>query len=514
MALSALDSFKNDGDNPAAIAAADAYIELSGAYPNVISSTIRQDVGPVTAQIHMAKQLKLFDVLMLIAERPIKTDGGAGITEAERISALTSGAAIYDNEKDADAILPDDIKKWAQKSEHTRDVSQAAIQVLVCVKPKYISQLLSDIAKNPTSDPLLANAAIDGLATLAETSNLGLLISVLAGPTSDLAVKNQQLTERIIKLCNANHLGPLIRLLDHQSDAVRAIALEALGGPLMRLEDSPEHVQIRSELAKRINSKLISTTPPIELAASLKTVRGLRLLDCGDAVLALVPTYSELKLPDIDNEVMSDILGRALIPTIAIPELPKEGAKPTAQDEVALKIRAQGDALIMKLNEELGNAASRTVCANALSLILDKSYDSLRKSLDRLIEFGDDSACMDAVLIIVGKGYGRDDLIKRNERSVQKWKKYLDEDRPQSERVKGIIQWMHENGKYQIVSDGRERLSISKDFLQAAQLDLETWLNDAKFIPPLGLTRKRIEELDRKIKMLGINVRKALTGAL
>ena len=514
MALSTLDSFKNDGENPAAITAADSYLALVGDHPNVIASAIRQDVGPVTAQIHLAKKLKLFTVLMIIAERPLKTDSSAGISEAERISALNTGAAIYDSEKNGDDLLPDDIKKWAQHSGQSREIAQAAIQVLIAAKPKYVVQLLTDIANNPASDPVLANVAIDGLATLAQSDNLGLLIGLLGGPISDLAVSNKPLTERIINLCNGDHMGPLTTLLEHKNETVRALALEALGGPLMRLGDTPEHVQLRSDLAKRINPKLITTTPPIELAASLKTVRGLRLLDCADAVLALVPTYGELKLPQIDNEVMSDILGRALIPTIPLPETPKDGAKPTAQDEIALRLRAQGDALIIKLTDGLNNENTRTVCAKSLGLIRDKTYLSLRASIDRLAEHGDDAVCMDALHIIVDKSYGRDDVVKRCERSVAKWKKYLDEDRPHFERVKSILDWMRENGKYQIVSDGRARLGVSKDYLQAAQAELDTWLSDPKFLPPLGLTRNRIDGLNQDIKMLGMNVRKAWSGAL
>jgi hypothetical protein len=423
MALSTLNSFKGDGDNPAALAAADSYLALTGGYPSVIASAIRQDVGPVSAQVHLAKQLKLFPLLMVIAERPLKSGSGAGITEAERALALTTGASIYDSNKNENDLLPDNIKKWAQGFDQSREVAQAAIQVLVAVNPKYVSQLLSDIATNTSSDPALAHVAIDGLSTLADSNNLGFLITLLGGPTSDLAVTNKHLVERIIHLGNGDHLAQLIALLDHRSAEVRAIALEALGGPLMRLGDSPEHVKLRSDLAKRINPKLISTTPTSELAAALKTVRGLRLLECADAVLTLVPTYSELKLPEIDDEVMADILGRALIPTIALPETLKDGAKPTAQDLIALQLRAQGDALIVKLTTGLDDANSRTVCAKALSLIRDKTYLTLRTSIDKLVEHGDDHACMDAILVIVNKSYGRDDVVKRCDRSIDKWKK-------------------------------------------------------------------------------------------
>jgi hypothetical protein len=76
------------------------------------------------------------------------------------------------------------------------------------------------------------------------------------------------------------------------------------------------------------------------------------------------------------------------------------------------------------------------------------------------------------------------------------------------------MEWMRDNGKYQLVSDGRERLGVSKDYIQAAQADLDAWLSDPQFFPPLGLTRNRIDALNQDVKMLGMNVRKAWAGAL
>jgi hypothetical protein len=73
---------------------------------------------------------------------------------------------------------------------------------------------------------------------------------------------------------------------------------------------------------------------------------------------------------------------------------------------------------------------------------------------------------------------------------------------------------MRANGKYPNVTDGRARITESTDYLSTAQAELDAWLSDPKFLPPLGLTRNRIDGLNQDVKMLGMNVRKAWAGAL
>ena len=169
---------------------------------------------------------------------------------------------------------------------------------------------------------------------------------------------------------------------------------------------------------------------------------------------------------------------------------------------------------LCKLILGLDNDATRTVCAKALSLVTDTKYLGLRASLDKLAEHGTDDVCFTTLLFLVGKTYGRDDVSKSCGKSLDKWKAFLASDRPRFDRVKEVMDWMTKNQQFQYVKDGKARLAESKDYLGKAQEEFDAWIQDKAFVAPLGLTKTQIESLDKDVKMLGLNVRKAWSGAI
>ncbi|HEX3133166.1 MAG TPA: hypothetical protein VHX44_06235 [Planctomycetota bacterium] len=515
MALSSLDGFKSDSANPAAITAADVFLDLAGDRPSHVTSAIYADRGPVEAQVHMAKKLKLFPSLVQIADRPLtgEASGRATVTVPQRVLALQAGVEIYDPDHNASDLLPDHIKDWARDSESPRELALASIALLVKAKAKDTSDVLHQVANGKDADPVRVAAAIDGLAALANASNLGFLIGLLTGPASDLALTRPALSSRIIALATPDHLPRLMELLDHPKDQVRAVAIESLGGPGMRMGDNAADLKKREDLGKAIATKLTPTTPPVELAAAIKAVRGLRLFGARDAILELSKDIDNRHLEGIDKAFMAEVLGKALISTLPEPEPAKDG-KPTAEDELARQLRRQGDESIVKLTAGLDDEALRPVAARALGLIRDKSYLPLRDAVDKLAAHGDDDACMDALVTIVTKTYARDDVAKQCGRDKAKWQKFLEADRPRFERIKEIVEWMAANGQYQYIKDGKERLTKSRDYIAPASEFIDGLLNEPKFLPPLGLTKARIEGLRQDLKMLGMNVRKAWSGAL
>lgn len=515
MALSSLDGFKSDGANPAALAAADVFLELASDRSSHVTAAIHGDRGPAEAQVYMAKKLKLFPSLVQIADRPLTGEASGRPTTSveQRTLAVQAAAEVYHSETNAKDLLPDHLKDWARDPASPRELSLASMALLVKAKAKDTSDVLHQVAMGKDADPVRVAAAIDGLAELADVSNLGFLIGLLTGPSGDLALTRPVLSARIIGLATPDHLPRLMELLDHPKDQVRAIAIEAMGGPGMRMSDTVSDLKKRDDLGKAIATKLTPATPPVELAAAIKAVRGLRLFGARDAIFELSKDIDSRQLEGINKAFMAEVLGKSLISSLPEPEPAKDG-KPSAEDEIATQLRKMGEESIVKLTVGLDDVALRPVAAQALGHIRDKTYLSLRDSIDKLAAHGEEDVCMDALIVIVTKTYTRDDIAKQCGRDKAKWQKFLEADRPRFDKIKEIVDWMAANGQYQFIKDGKERLAKSRDYITPASEYIDGLLSEPKFLPPLGLTKARIEGLRQDMKMLGMNVRKAWSGAL
>ena len=75
-------------------------------------------------------------------------------------------------------------------------------------------------------------------------------------------------------------------------------------------------LQLQMDLGKTITPKLTMTTPPVELAAAIRAVRGLRLFGARDALLELAKDVDSLHLDGIDKAFMAEILGKSLISSL------------------------------------------------------------------------------------------------------------------------------------------------------------------------------------------------------
>ena len=515
MALATLDGLKSTGTSPEAIAAADAFLDLAGGQLSHISAAIYGDRGPVEAQVYLAKKTKLFSSLVQIADRPLTGEAAdrATTTLAQRILAVQAAADIFDGDKNAKDQLPDNLSTWAKDGAGSRELSLASMALMVKAKSKNCSEILHHVAMDKNADPLRVAAAMDGLTELTDTSNLGFLIGLLSGPSSDLAIERPLLSKRIIALASPDHLPRLMELFDHPKDSIRAVVIESLGGPNMRMGDSRAELLKRETLGKAITPKLTATTPPLELAAAIKAVRGLRLFGARDAMLELAKGIDERKLDGIDTAFMAEVLGKSLICNLPEPEMTKDG-KRNPDDDIALSLRQMSIDLIVKLTAGINDPALSPVAVLAVSHIRDRSYVCLRDTIDQLAAHGDDATCMTALITIVDKTFGRDDVVKTCGHSKEKWLKFLAADRPRLERITGIAEWIAINGQYQRISDGKVRLATSRDYLNIAYADLTAMVNEPKFVPPLGLTRQRVDGIVQDTNMLGKNVKSAWSGAL
>jgi hypothetical protein len=530
MALGKLDAAKGDD----ALLAADAYMKLVDGNPSYLRMLVRDNHGPVEAQVHVAKEAKLFSSLVMICERPLsdpppsmdgKPVAGASdaglktVTQDQRILALDAAGAIYQPDAMAAELLPDELAKWAKDGGYKTELSLAAMRLIIKTRPKYAMDTLLSIATAAGQDAQRTEAAIDAIAALTESDNLGYSINLLGSRVSDLAVSRTKLTDNITKLSSPHNLPSLVALLSSPKDEVRAIAIEAMGGPHMQLGDSPADYHQREELGKSITPKLDDKTPPVELAATLKAVKGLRLIGARDAVLALVPKLATLHLEGISPAFMSDLLGKALISSGQPADAGKDAKGGPEAAAAAVKIaseaRAQSEDLIGKLIAALDDDASRAIAAGALMAITDPSFLSLRAGLDKLLAHGDNPDCFTALTVLVDKTYNRSDVAKACGKELDKWKDFLASDRPHFDRVKEILEWMATHKNNLQIGDGRHKAELgeAKDYIAKAQEELDAWLMDPKFVSPLGMTKSQITSLVKDLKMKGKDVRSAFAGS-
>jgi hypothetical protein len=276
--------------------------------------------------------------------------------------------------------MPGSIEEWAVKHEN-REVAIAALTLIRKSGDKDTVRILADIARTPGQDPVRVTAALDAMAELSDSSNLGYALGLLTSNASGQVTQHAGVSARIVAAATASHLKPLLDLMDNQLAPVRALAMEALGGPGMMIVDGPEAAKTRQELGARIAAKIDPDAQPEQLAAALRAARGLRLNGARDAVLALVPKIESLALPGIDAAFMSDLLGARFIF--------KEPAE----------ARAASDDLVAKLTVALDDPASRTIAADALGKVGDAGLLHLRLALDKLAALGEDPACFNALAI-------------------------------------------------------------------------------------------------------------------
>jgi hypothetical protein len=471
-----------------AIAAADDYLNFTNRGENSARYAVRRNRGPFEAELHIALEAHSFDALMDLADRHDLPPERLAIT-------LNKAVDMYNRERHANSRFPQDLKEWAAKHEN-RDASIAAIRLLAARNDTGTAELLCMIARAKDQDPLRTVAALDGLALITQANNLGHILNLLSTPIADQVMAHSALRAKIVEHANADHLVRCVEMLGHELPGVRALALDALAGPHMSLPDKPEFAQRRQDLGERIKTKLTPETNPIELAAALRAARGLRLNGARDAVLKLVPLAPGMQLPDIDNKFLSETLGARFV--FSEPE----------------SARAASEELLLKLANALDDPNSREVAANALAVVTDPTFRNLRPGLDKLAAYGTDPVCFNALTTLVAKTFQRQDVVKANGDDLDRWKTFLAQDRPRYDRFQEIYSWFLENKQYQRVSDGKERLKKNKDFIDEASTQITAWQEDPKFVPPIGLTKGQIAALANDMKMLGMSVRKAWSGAL
>lgn len=477
-----------------AIEIAKEFLAFTDKDAGYVTNAIRTNRGPFEAQLYLAEQCLLFSPgLMTIAEREVPP-----LEPAQLALVLNTGSEIWGKKGRSGDRMPRKLEEWALKHED-RDVAIAALHLMERSGDAEAPRVLMEVARKPGQDPVRVSAALDSLSGLLTGKNLGYACNLLASNAADQVVQHAGMRDRVIQLAGPDHLKLLLDLLGStQTSAVRALVLEALGGPAMQMPDGANASQRRQEIGVLIAAKISADEPADECAAALRAAKHLRLYGARDAVLTIVPTAlaEPAPLAGIDAEFLAECLGKAFI--FKEPE----------------EARAASEDLIVKLTAALDKPESRTVAANALGHITEPSFLRLRLALDKLCALGEDPACFAALRSIVNRTYSRQDVTKANGDDLGKWSKYLAADLPRYQFYLEAVEWHDANQMFQRVSDGRTILDRNKQHIRKVTEELNLWLESPDFAAPLGLGPKDVTNLLKRMNELGRLVQQSLAGAL
>ncbi len=482
--LSVLAAGKSDpSKRDAAIAAAHRYAQLVDNDAADLAAVIQDDTGPISAQIPLAKSGGLFAAALSIASRPT-------ITADERADALETASAIYDDKAHATVALPTELATWAADATAPDRVALAVIALLAKAPRDSNAIALARIINTADLADVRLNAAITALSTSITVGQAGEALNVLTGPNRRAALANDALIKAITSSAGAAHSERLIALLDHAERPVQLFALRALGNGMV-LGAAPKET-----LTKRFTTKLVRTTGDDELVLTILAAGALSLNGTAEQLIALLPAADTLATNGLDLNVLPTILGRTFM-----------NAR-TPQEQPAAEV------LLTKLIKALADERARGGAARALALVENSDLPSFRSALDSLATYAKTSKpCVDALKAMTVRLNNGDLAVKEGGDDGAKWQAFMAKDQPQAARIKAINAWIAEHGNVQRIQDGSAKLQESLTFITAARDEVNGWLQDPKFVAPLGITKAQMETLRQQLNGLFKNVRDGKVGA-
>ncbi|MBA2482774.1 MAG: hypothetical protein H0V44_19085 [Planctomycetes bacterium] len=484
MKIKAMDAAKTDPTKmPEALKAADDFVAMVQD-PARVKEVILGGHGPAEVQIQLAKGAQLFPQLISIAER-------TETTGPQRAAALNAAAEVY-GEKSVGERLPTKLDEWAKDAQSPDDVASAAIVLVAKVGGDDVVPTLARIAGTADIAETRLTASLDGMAKALTGASVGHAMGLLQGPNRDRVLAHAAIKTAMEK----NSGGSLDRLVDFamsDNQPLRVFALECLGKHAV-LADNPDNDAKRRNLSGKFRPYLVKTTPPDVLAGLIKADKKLGLSPTIDDLLVLAADIDTLALPEVDKAMLAECFGKDFILT-----------KTTTSKQLTEDVLA-------KLSKSLDNAKLRSVAALALGQVKVPELAGLRPAIDKLAAVGDKD-CIDAVKSLVGQTIGRPDVVKVNGDKADAWQKWLAEDKVQFERVNAIKKWYGENSQTTRISDGKDKLGANDEYIKKAKGEIDSWLKNPKWVPPLGMTKKPIEDLNTQLKMTGKEVGTSLAGA-
>jgi hypothetical protein len=468
----------------AALAAADLWVANANA--DQVHTLLTQDpTFPPAVAVRLGKDAKTADDLLVLAIRDATPDG-------PRADALAAAAAVWGG--GPHAALPKQLHDWSVDPKEDDSVAAGAIAVLaVAGGSDATAQLISLLGTQGLADARL-DAACAGLTKNIDFPDAAGAIGTLTGPNASRILKNIDLCAAITKHTSSSNLNLLLTDARASDPALRVFALKTIGSQCPLADIDTNDAQ-REKLAGEFAARLIPTTSGDELAALLSAASSLALVQSSAAIINLAPDAIGQSRPGLDQNTFAECLGRAFI-------LGKTAASKKATSEH-----------IGRLIDALDQPRTHALAAIALGRIANPDLlPDLRPALIKLGAAGDPDAIA-ALTALCRQTFQRKDIADANGTDTAKWQAWVVAEAHDSARLDEMMQWQVDNVKYQRIDDGKDRLQTNLDWLDKAIPELDAWLDNPTWLPPLDGTRSSATDLQGKLKLLKRSVGQSLVGA-
>ncbi len=473
------------------------FVELVKADRGEVMGAISADRGPWQAQVRIAELARSVDALALMADR--RTD------PAIRTAALAAIGRIYDAEGDRRASLPRALPEWAVDQTAPRALRESAIRILTLRQDAHaedVPEILSAIARAPGEASDMVQFALSGLATVLERGDrgAGYVIGLVdaKSPIAEAAAANPALRQVLVGRATIGLMPKLLPLLGHPLESVRALALEAMGGPQVGITDGPQAAKDRERYGREIAPKLTEGTPEAELVGALKAVHRLRLTGAQAACMALLPRLCAQPPAGIDMEFLGQLHGESLV------------------DLKTPDGRTRANVQVKDLTAALASPQTRIAAAKALGRITGegaKDLPAMRAAIDTLAVHADQPDPRNALHAIVGTAFNRREVAQQLGGDPARWTAWLKAQDGTRTRLAEVEGWFAQQDMTVLqVKAGQTKLRAAQEFLRAAQTDLDRMVEDTAFIPPLGWSKSGVGELQNQVRTTLVGVRKAMSS--
>jgi hypothetical protein len=470
---------------PAALAATDLW--CANATADQVHALLTQDSGlPPEVAVRLGKDAKTPDDLLALAVRD-------GLPDAARADALAAAVAVWNDDKHP--TLPKQLQTWTTDPKEDDAVAAAAISVLAHAGGADANaQLLALLGTQGLADARLDAACAAFAKSIVDHDVIPGALGLLTGPNAARILKHPDLLKAITDHCVTEDFDHLMTYARAPDQDLRVFALRTISTQCPLYDGEPNDAA-REKLAAEFAKRLVPATPADELAATLAAASKLTLTQASDAILALAPDAMALSHAGLDQNAFADCLGKALI----------LGKTKASKDATT--------AHIGRLIAALDQPRTHALAAVSLGRIANPDLlPDLRPALAKLADAGDPDAIA-ALTALVRQTFARKDIVDANGASADKWKAWVATDAHDSARLAEMMQWQTDNVQYQRVSDGKDRLQANADWLDKAIPELDAWLANPAWLPPLNGTRTGATDLQGKLKMLKRTVGQALAGA-
>ncbi|TVR47226.1 MAG: hypothetical protein EA402_01505 [Planctomycetota bacterium] len=426
-----------------------------------------------------------FDALMMMLADP-------ALPAQERAQILGLAASIYSPSLHRGSPVPRAVVGWASPSDRAdagqRAQALAAIQLLVRLEERSelrVDETLAELANNPATDSRLLTAAIEGLASVTSSGNVGYAMNLLLGPNADAASENQKLVDVIYTSVRAVHIPSIMRLWDSPNERVSALGYRAIGGPNVAIAEND--AQTRENLGNRVAGLLtpeLLRDSPVRFNGLLDAVMSLRLTGTRDQLIRLAP--------HMETETVNKA-GTALASFIRDPS-GNETQMAINEDTLERIASAISDSS----RRPLGLAALQQLRAGA-------STFHLRSALEAAVAHGEAPGAMSAIHHVVRELYRRGDIIESLGEDVARWQAFMAEDRPRFEYFHAAVAWHQENQHRVRVSDA-DTIPKNRARAEEVQPELQRWIEDPRTPIPLGLSQSQVERFHHTVNTFKRNL--------